>query len=235
MSPRVTISISNVDKHSVPVEEGCPYEHNGMGKSAREKVCVRPGGGDTQPTSPEELWDCMVDASCKPIDDSLQLAIMRDPRAVVVSTYFHLVRRHGDKFLQEYPSVDEWALELLPAKVRRICLRYLLFTKIQSERAMMLWYEDAMDDPLDWHSRFLSFVGLNMPPDLVIEAARVSVEGGRILGFPTKGLDAHPGGEEAQIGRTFKDEIRPDTLAKLDDVMRTWLHASVLEKLGIPS
>lgn len=170
------------------------------------------------------------------MDNRLQLAVMRDPRDVVVSSYYFAVHLNHAHVVEQYgSSVDDCARTLLPALTKWISLRYLLFSRILGKRSMVFWYESAMDDPFGWHLDFFSFIGLGMPHHVTQEASLVAAQGGQILGFPSKGLDPHPGGVEAesQSSRSFKDELQPDTLEMLDDVLRLWLHPSMLEELGI--
>lgn len=114
-----------------------------------------------------------------------------------------------------------------------VSLRYLLFTVFMAERSAVFWYEEATADPVDWHRRYLSFVGVHLPPDEVIEIARTASGGGSILGYPSKGLDTHPGGLEGAITRTFRDELNEVSLEMMDDVLRQWLPPVILARFDL--
>lgn len=195
-----------------------------------------------------DLWRCMHTAKCGITADHtrrLQMAVLRDPRAVAVSSYFHLNRLKQQQQQQQQMSVkqrsssnsrplDDFALAFLPTTCMWVTLRFLLFEGMLSRQSTVYWYEDALKDPLGWHRHFLEFVGLHLPETVVSEAARRSFRGGKIMNFPSKGIDAHVGGQEATPERSFRDELMPQTLLKMDQTMRTWLPPVLLTKLGVP-
>lgn len=109
----------------------------------------------------------------------------------------------------------------------------MLFTQTLASQAEVFWYEEATVDPVDWHGRYYWFVGLHLPPTVVKTAASIALGGGSILGFPSKGLDGHPGGEKTTVARTFRDELNSTSLAGMDDVLRRWLPLVVQERLGV--
>ena len=159
------------------------------------------------------------------------MAVLRDPRPLAVSAYFHLLR--------EYPlevkglSVDTYVATMLPEFCQWVSVRYLVFGELLRDRSAMFWYGEALDDPVSWHVDFFEFVGLNMPEEVLKKSADVAMRGGSILGFPSKGLDRHDGGAAAGLTRTFRDELNSTTLANMDDVLRVWLPPAMLEKVGV--
>ena len=92
----VSIILSQVNKHTLPVNSAsCAFSHNqGMdlviqAKGNRERSVCKFADG-TSARNNADLWRCMHEANCEITDDSLQMAIFRDPRPAVVSTYHHL-------------------------------------------------------------------------------------------------------------------------------------------------
>lgn len=183
-----------------------------------------------------DLWACVEEAGCHINVDSLQLAVMRDPRPVTVSSYFQLRHQHStwvDQDGEVLQSVDEYFRGNLPIVCKWVSIRYLLFTELLANTSAVFWYDDAVADPVDWHDRYYSFVGINMPREVVNTAAREASRGGSILGFHSKGLDKHPGGIKPSVTRSYRDELSRDSLTDMDDVLRLWLPPVVLEILGL--
>lgn len=188
--------------------------------------------------SQADLWECVKDTDCPINDDSLQLAVMRDPRAVTVSSYFQLRRKKSPLLVDQHDkqalqTVDGYFIENLATVCKWVSVRYLLFAEKLADRSEVFWYNDAVDNPVDWHTRYLSFVGIRLPRDEVTGAALVAGEVGGILGFPSKGLDKYLGGEEQVAARSYRDELSQASLAGMDDVLRVWLPPAVLEILGL--
>lgn len=187
-----------------------------------------------------DLWKCVEDADCSFDDDRLQMAVLRDPRAVTVSAYFQLLRQESpriDEERQTFQSVDTFFQIHLKFVCMWISIRYLLFTVFMADRSAVFWYDEAVADPVDWHRRYLAFVGVHVPADEVVGMARSAGGGGSILGYPSKGIDAHPGGvdEAATSARTFRDELSGESLAMMDDVLRQWLPPVILARLDLVS
>ena len=112
-------------------------------------------------------------------------------------------------------------------------MRYLLFTQIIGDRSNLFWFEDLFVDPVDFHGRLLFFAGLRLPLETVVGMARVASGGGRLYGFKEKGPDKHYGGIEPGENRTFRNELSAESLAMMDDVMRTWMPPVLLQRFGI--
>lgn len=226
---RVTITIVNFSKHTLPVDAGCNWSHGGGIASARDKTCTPRLGGE-RPKNKDELWKCVEESACRINSERLQMAVMRDPRAVAVSAYYHKLR--GSPSAVKGMSVDEFALALLPVICQWVSIRYFLFSELISTASKIFWYDDAKANPKQWHLELFSFVGLRVPESVVSKAADAAQQGGHILGFPAKGVDEHVGGVEATAERFFANEVTVDTLVQMDSVLRSWLPPAVLEHLG---
>lgn len=226
----MTITIVNYSKHTLPVEADCNWSHGGGIAKINSKSCARRHGGES-PSNKAELWKCVQHSACRLTDERLQMAVMRDPRAVAVSTYFHLLRVHPASV--HALSADEFVLALLPTVCQWVSIRYLLFSELLVNTSKMFWYDDAKANPMEWHQQLLSFVGLRVPDGVVSMAADAAEQGGHILGFPSKGVDKHEGGLKATEDRLSTDEVTATTLKKMDAVLRLWFPAAVLKQLGV--
>lgn len=173
-----------------------------------------------------DLWGCMREAACSINDDRQQFVVMRDPRAVAVSAYFH---RLSYGTLNGDAVKDKFILSLLVPVCQWLTLRHILFTGLMATQSTIYWYEDALADPLDFHNRWLESVGLR-PPGFVLETA-IHASLNQDFAFNWKGIDVHLGGEEAVEGRSWKNEINPDMLDDMQDVLRVWLSPALQAKL----
>ncbi|CAN0174070.1 unnamed protein product [Scytosiphon promiscuus] len=173
----------------------------------------------------------MQEASCKLKDTATQFVAMRDPRAVAVSTYFYV--RTNPKWYEMHfaqgHSLDETVLKILPQVCHLTALRYILFDGILSDKAELFWYDDALENPLDWHYRWMSLAGILLPKSTT---ERIAASVGTRK-WATK-VNPHPGGAEASVGRTWKDEVSPGIRADMDAILRTWLPAVLLARLDVP-
>lgn len=189
----------------------------------------------------------MEQAGCPILDGRLQMAVMRDPREVVVNAYFHILQ-HVKSVPRGLGTADQYALRMLPTAAKWTSVRHVLFGKILEKTSAMFWYDEALAYPRNWHYRFLSFVGLDVPREVVHDAAESATTGGRILVFPSssmnKSLDLnkqHLEGEDAtgttmsSMDRSFRDELEEATLARMEEVLRLWLHPDLLERFGVSS
>ncbi|CAN0368568.1 unnamed protein product [Ectocarpus fasciculatus] len=172
----------------------------------------------------------MKEASCEYSDNSIQFAVMRDPRAVAVSTYYHVLRNPNPKVDFVGKSLEEAVL----LKLLQICqfttIRHILFDGQLSDRSKIFWYEDGMVDPLDWHYRWASLAGLTLPASWIndIDATQVKAE-------QKVRRDRHPGGQEVSSNRTWEDEVSPEIREEMDRIVRTWLPGALLDRLNIPA
>lgn len=180
----------------------------------------------------EDLWRCVEDAKCTFNDERLQLAVMRDPRAVTVSGYFHHLEHSTDPSASN-TTLDAHFQQYLPLICRWTTVRYLLFTEFLADQSQMFFFEDLEVDPYDWYGRFMHFVGLNMPSEVFFGIARIASGEGEMFGVHRKGKDEHPGSIAQEPSRTFRDELGPESLAMMDDVMRALLPPVLLRRYGV--
>lgn len=189
-------------------------------------MCTMVGGTATK--GADDLWHCMQKSICEIVDHRQQLVVIRDPRAVVVSTYYHMLL---NGHFVPFDNVDDFVLAFLPTICKWVTIRYFLFGRMLVNQSTVYWYEDAKANPTRWHQQFLTAAGLHLPRS-VAEMASATVEAGNFLGFPSKGIDRHEGGN-VNANRSFKEELKSSTLLKLDDVLRMWLPPVLLAKLDV--
>lgn len=171
----------------------------------------------------------MQEANCDVTDDWLQLVVFRDPRPVVVSTYFHL-KVHSTKELGE---LEDFVATELPIICQWMAVRHILFSGLLPHQSIEVWYSDAMADPLEWQYHFFDSVGLQLPYQVVNNAAEAAAAND--LRFTPTHVDQHPG-EEAKTdttARKFEDEVSPETVKIADAILRQWLPPVLLAKLGV--
>ena len=175
---------------------------------------------------------CLHEKPCAITDNRHQMLILRDPRAVVVSSFFH-VKTHPESAGRSLPgeSVDDYALRMLPTICHFVHLRYQLLQEKMSDRTVEFFYDEGSADPLGWHQRWLSFVGLTPPVSVAQEATDTARR--REFGFALKGVDKHPGGKVATAHRSWEDEISPEVLRRMYEICRVWLPPVLMEKFGI--
>lgn len=66
--------------------------------------------------------------TCLPDDDRQQMVVFRDPRAVVVSTFFHKKSRARERKGKPFSkNIDEYVLEMLPTLCQWMVIRYIMF------------------------------------------------------------------------------------------------------------
>lgn len=225
------ITITKAEKHNLPVRNSCPWRHLDHISYAEPPCRFQKGG--RRPKSYDELWECVAEADCKITDQRLQMAVFRDPRAMTVSSYYHL-KAHAGPGERPEGSVDDYVKKLIPFMSQWVALRHILFEgMLDPHQSLSFWYEDALGDPLRWHYRWLAFVGLQLPAS-VVEAARDAAMVGD-FGFESKFPgDKHIGGAAVTADRTYKDELKQETLEVLDKAVRKWLPPTLLAKLRVP-
>lgn len=104
---------------------------------------------------------------------------MRDPRAVAVSSYYH-IRQHPDSYLTNYAqdhSLDDAVLHSLPYVCQWIALRHILFGGLLADSSEIFWYDDALEHPQDWHYRWSYIAGLILPKSLMGEITALAGQG----------------------------------------------------------
>ncbi|CAN0301614.1 unnamed protein product, partial [Ectocarpus sp. 6 AP-2014] len=224
---RVEISATSKGKHSFPVSESCPWWHS-YGLPAPNEGCWNAGGRPVENSF--DLWTCMEESSCEFADGWLQFAAIRDPRAVAVSTYFHVQRFSNlhPKHPALHLSLDQTVLMILPQVCHLTALRHILFEGLLSGRSELFWYEQAVEDPLDWHYRWASLAGLMLPPSWIVGMVAKVVDGPGARKF-----NPHPGGGEISANRTWKNEVSPGIHQEMDSILRTWLPGVLLTRLHV--
>lgn len=227
---RVTVSISHGFKHNMPVVHNCPWQH--IDGVAPEGLGCTPSGGQLVQNY-QDVAACVRESPCRINDNRLQMLVLRDPRAVVVSSFYYL-KTHKVNMARLRPteSVDAFALRMLPTICRFVHIRYIVLMERMADKTIEFVYDESLADPLEWHHRWLRFAGLNLPVSAVQHATDTALRGD--YGFAAKGRDKHPGGLKTTPSRSYETEIGPDVRAKLDEICRVWLPPVLLEKFGVP-
>lgn len=230
---RVTLVLTKKAKHTLPVDDTCAYSHSGgmdlaivdryIGKTA----CTFADGSKVE--NKDDLWRCMHKANCDINDDWIQMAVFRDPRPAIVSSYFHR-EVQGSKHLG---TLEDFVNRDLPLLCQWLALRYMLFRGMLNHRSMEFWYDDVVADPLLFHYHWLYSIGVQLPPHVVQSMTRAAVADN--LGFGHKGIDVHRGEKVSNHtgGRRFEDEVSPELIETANAVLRVWLPCVLLDKLGI--
>ncbi len=77
---RVAITLTNTDKHTLPVKGGCPYAHvKSIAQTNRTAPC-RATAEMAEPIGQADLRRCVLGAACPITDNRLQMSVNRDPR-----------------------------------------------------------------------------------------------------------------------------------------------------------
>ncbi|CAN0125698.1 unnamed protein product [Scytosiphon promiscuus] len=120
-------------------------------------------------------------------------------------------------------------MKILPQVCHLTTLRHILFSGMMPDRSEIFWYDDALRDPFDWHFRWMSLAGLYLPRPWVD-----SIAASAGIGAWATEANPHPGGEEASPNRTWRDEVSPEILDDMDDILRTWLPGVLLARFDVP-
>lgn len=233
----MTILLSRVDKHTLPVSTDCAYSHNhgielapdpNNKHSHGHSACKFADGAPL--TNHVDVWRCVHEANCNTTDDWLQMVVFRDPRPAVVSAYFHLGVHSG----MDLGDLKAFITRELPIMCQWLALRHILFSGLLPHQSVEFWYQDAIIDPLDWHYTWFDSIGVQLPFDVVEATAQAAADDN--LGFGHKKIDVHPGEEarraESKV-RRFEDEVDPEVLEIADAVLRVWLPPVLLDKLRV--
>ena len=226
---RVSVSVSSLYKHDLPVSKDCPWQHVDD-ITPEGKGCTAVAGHPVHNYTDTET--CFHKKPCAITDNRQQMLILRDPRAVVVSSFFYL-KLHPNSAGTARPgeTVDAYVLRMLPTMCRFVHLRYQLLQERLSDKTVEFLYDESLADPLGWHKRWLSFVGLTPPESVAQEATDTSQR--REFGFAAHGVDKHPGGTAATARRSWEDEISPEVVRQMYEICRVWLPPVLMEKFGI--
>ena len=222
------MKISHLLKHNLPVELRCSWQHFD-GVASEGAGCSHVGGHRVQNYT--DVLGCMKESPCRLTDDRLQMLVLRDPRAVAVSSYFWLLV-HPMERTPTKETLEHYVLRMLPTICQYVHLRYVLLHEEMSEIMEEFEYEDSVANPLQWHQRWLAFVGLNLPESVVREAS--DKDSKRQYSFAAKGVDQHPGGGVTAPSRSFRDEVSEEVASEMDRIARIWLPPTLLDMFGIP-
>ena len=198
-----------------------------LGEHSEKTACTFADGSKVE--NKEDLWRCMQEANCEINDDWLQMAVFRDPRPVVVSSYFHR-EVHGNTDLGE---LEVFIAKELPILCQWVAIRYMLFRGLLAHQSVEFWYDDVMSDPLQFHYHWFYSVGLQLPPQVVKATTQAAVADK--LGFGHKDIDVHPGEKPRNDSgvRRFEDEVSLEVLEMANAVLRVWLPDFLLDRLGV--
>lgn len=78
ISRRVTLTLTDVDKHSLPVAESCAYSYV-KGIATDQSPCP-PTYGKPEPVDQPGISRCVRESACPIVDHRLQMSVNRDPR-----------------------------------------------------------------------------------------------------------------------------------------------------------
>lgn len=163
------------------------------------------------------------------------MAVLRDPRPMSVSAYYHKHSHTKTDWPRTNTTVEAFVEKTLPIMCQWVAVRYILFGDLMSGQSMLFWYHDALVFPRAWHDRWLDFAGLVPPVSVVEDAIANALEGN--FSFGVKRRDKHIGANvELVTGvemRKFEDEVSPELLQTADTVLRTWLPLALLVKIGV--
>lgn len=174
-------------------------------------------------------------------DDRHQLVVMRDPRAAVVSTFFHQKKfplsKTPGSVGGDIHTLDEFVVAMAPVLCQWVALRYILFSAVLQEKSTVFWYCDAFLDAHRWHYEWMASVGVHLPEPVVEEMAEAALR--EYFDFDTMGKNDHPGvatvDEQQDAPRpTWQELLKPETLVELDVIARKWLPPALLVKLNVP-
>ena len=236
--------MSAVHKHELPVRPDCSWHRTPGATSGKDRVCERLD--DTPMVNRAGLWECVREGDCLYTDERPQLAVLRHPGAVTVSAYYQFLRQNmfrPEKMKEKegegggLVDIDRYFVAHLPAEAKWMSVRYFLYSELlPKNQTELFWYEDAVADPVEWHRRYFSFVGISLPPPLVQRAAEIALRGTNATASALEAGQEEAGGDErapsAEQRRDFRAELKPDTLAYMDSVLRIWLPQELLERLG---
>ena len=218
----------------LPVEDSCAYSHGGgmdVGRADKhgKTACVFADGSKVDNLN--DLWRCVREAKCETNDDWLQMAVFRDPRPTVVSSYYHR-QVQGNTHIG---TLEAFVASELPYLCQWLSIRYMLFRGSLAHQSVEFWYEDVLSNPLRFHYDWFYSIGLQLPPHVVLATSNAA--DADQLGFKHKDVDIHPGETHVNDSgaRRFEDEVSPELAERANAVLRMWLPSSILEMLDVSS
>lgn len=169
-------------------------------------------------------------------DDNPQFVVIRDPRAVAVSTYFWIQTHLRDDLIRDHhpainQTLDEAVLDILESVCRWTTIRDMVFNGYLSHNSTIFWYEDAQANPLEWHYRWTHMAGLLLPATWVENISELAANG--TWSPLTIDINEHPGGLPPSPNRTWQQEVSPEKRNDMDGVLRQWLSPVLLARFGV--
>ncbi|CAM9258430.1 unnamed protein product, partial [Choristocarpus tenellus] len=100
-----------------------------------------------------------------------------------------------------------------------------LFGTVLRSESLLLFYEDVLSDKSTFFRKVIGFFGMNLPKVVVKDC----------IDAPQQIFDLHVGGksEDQHVQTPFTDELRPETLSKMDEIMRSWLSPELLIRWNV--
>lgn len=230
---RVTISLSKIGKHTLPVEETCPYSHD-VGYHLYLQFCQEADGSEEGSEASgdgaskfERVWRCMEEARCRVVDERKQMVVFRDPRAATVSSFYFL---KAGGYVPEDVDIDSFVTKHFPVFCKWLAIRLALFSRmVREDRVAIFWYDRWQTAPLKWHRQFFHAVGLRVPESVALAASRAALADD--FPFFSKGRDEHLGSPPPSGSHTYREDLRVETNRAIDEMMRQWLPPKFIEHL----
>lgn len=230
----MTIALSKVGKHTLPVEETCPYSHN-EGFHLHLKFCEEVAAGSEEgseasgntPFNFDKVWSCMKEAQCRVVDDRKQMVVFRDPRAASVSSFYHLKARG---YVPEDVDIDSFVIQNFPLFCKSLVIRVTLFARMfPKDKVAFFWYDRWQATPLKWHRQLFHAVGLRVPESVTAAASQAALADD--FPFFSKGRDSHLGPVPPSETHTYRDDLSVETARSIDETMRQWLPLKFIGQL----
>lgn len=228
----MTITLSKIGKHALPVEETCAFSHD-VGYHLYLKFCEEADegirqGGDDPATVYGKVWGCMREAQCRVVDDRKQMAVFRDPRAAAVSSFYFL---KAGGYVPEDLGIDAFVIGNLPVFCKWLLIRLALFTRmVPKGKVAFFWYDRWQLDPRGWHRHLFQAAGLRVPDS--VEAAACEAALADDFPFFSKGHDSHLGSVPTPGNLTaYRSDLSEETNRGIDEIMRQWLPPRLIDQL----
>jgi len=221
---KVSISIGEHSKHRIPVVDNCPFSHvNDIDFRFNDEdtnICTFADG--TQVKNLNELWTCVHESNCKINDKSTQMAVFRDPRTSIVSTFYYIKKRKD----WDIGDLDTFVMNKLELMCQWLVIRYILFTGIMADQSVEFWYDEITEDLLNWNYHWFYTVGLQLPYHIVNDITKTNY---------SSHIDFHPGEHNVRSNsvRRFEDEVSEHIVEFSNEVLRKWLPPVLLERFGV--
>jgi len=228
---RVTITLSKIGKHTLPVEDTCAFSH-GVGYHLYLQFCEEADEGirkgDNPATAFGKVWGCMQEARCRVVDDRRQMVVFRDPRAAAVSSFYFL---KAGGYIPEDLGIDAFVIGNFPIFCKWLLIRLALFARmVPKDKVSFFWYDRWQVDPRSWHRHLFQAVGLRVPES--VEAAAREAALADDFPFFSKGHDSHLGSTPTPGNLTaYRGDLTEETNRGIDEMMRQWLPTRFIQQL----